>query len=83
MFWNKKGSPPPNDERLMAALATVQDPELHKDLVTLGMVKKAVLQGTTAHVGIELTTPACPLKDTIRKDVTAAIEAAVPGTTTE
>ncbi|MCO4771455.1 MAG: Mrp/NBP35 family ATP-binding protein [Deltaproteobacteria bacterium] len=84
MFWNKKSSEPTeNDERLMAALATVNDPELHKDLVTLGMVKKAVLDGTTAHVGIELTTPACPLKETIRKDVATAIAAAIPGTTTE
>jgi len=83
MFWNKKGSPPPNDERLMAALATVQDPELHKDLVTLGMVKKAILDGSTAHVGIELTTPACPLKETIRQDVSSAIASAIPGTTTE
>ena len=85
MFWNKQAAPVdgPNDERLMAALATVNDPELHKDLVTLGMVKKAVLVETTAHVGIELTTPACPLKETIRKDVADAIEAAIPGTTTE
>lgn len=84
MFWNKKEARDgPADERLLAALSTVMDPELHKDLVTLDMVKKAVLDGTTAHVGIELTTPACPLKDTIRKDVEAAIEAAIPGTSTE
>jgi ATP-binding protein involved in chromosome partitioning len=84
MFWNKKAAPAgPPDERLLAALRTVMDPELHKDLVTLDMVKSAVLDGATARVGIELTTPACPLKDTIRKDVEAAIAAAVPGTTTE
>jgi len=84
MFWNKKeAADGPNDERLMVALGTVMDPELHKDLVTLEMVKKAVLDGTTARIGVELTTPACPLKETIRKDIAAAVEAAIPGTTTD
>ena len=84
MFWKKKGPPDgPNDERLLAALATVQDPELHKDLVTLGMVKGAVLHEGVAHIGVELTTPACPLKDTIRRDIEAAVARAIPGTTVE
>ena len=86
MFWNKKdgkAADGSDDPRLMTALGRVNDPELGKDLVTLGMVKGAVLDGSVARVGIELTTPACPLKDTIRKDVEAAIAAEVPGTTTE
>jgi ATP-binding protein involved in chromosome partitioning len=81
MFFKKK--PAENDERLLAALATVNDPELHQSLVALNMVKKAVLKGTKASITIELTTPACPLKDTIRGDIEAAIEAAVPGTSVE
>jgi ATP-binding protein involved in chromosome partitioning len=63
------------NEHLMAALRTVNDPELHRDLVSLDMVKKAEVQGTDAHITIELTTPACPLKDRIKADVTAAIKA--------
>ena len=81
MFFKKK--PAENDERLLAALATVNDPELHQDLVSLEMVKGAVLKKDRAFIGIELTTPACPFKERIRADVAAAVEAALPGTLVE
>lgn len=81
MFFKKKQ--PEDDERLLTALATVNDPELHQSLIALGMVKKATLKGTKASITIELTTPACPLKDRIRADIEAAVEAAVPGTAVE
>src|SRR3954451_7435824 len=61
-------------ERVLAALRTVQDPELFKDIVTLGMVKDVRVDGGTVHVTVELTTPACPLKDVIEKDVTNALK---------
>ncbi|MEB3300238.1 MAG: Mrp/NBP35 family ATP-binding protein [Candidatus Sericytochromatia bacterium] len=57
----------------MAALATVQDPEIHKDLVTLGMVRDVVIEGTEVSLTVVLTTPACPLKATIQKDVESAL----------
>jgi len=60
----------------LAALRKVNDPELHKDLVTLGMVKDLAVHGTSVSLKVELTTPACPLKDTISKDVEAALRAA-------
>ncbi|MFQ5501626.1 MAG: Mrp/NBP35 family ATP-binding protein [Phycisphaerae bacterium] len=56
-------------EQIREALKNVQDPELHKDLVTLNMIKDVAIDGDRIRVGIELTTPACPLKDAIRKDV--------------
>jgi ATP-binding protein involved in chromosome partitioning len=59
-----------------AALRTVQDPDLHKDLVTLKMIKKIEVAGDRVVVGIELTTPACPMKDKIRGDTEQAIAAA-------
>ncbi len=62
-------------ELVTQALRTVNDPELHKDLVTLEMVKGISIEGNAVTVGIELTTPACPMKDRIRNDVTAAIAA--------
>ena len=68
------------DPRLIEALKTVNDPELHKDLVSLGMVKAAQVVGDTARITIELTTPACPLKDQIQSDIQAALDAHVPGT---
>ncbi len=71
------------NEQLMAALATVQDPELHKDLVTLGMIKKAEIDGPVARIGVELTTPACPLKDKIGGDVTEAVQKVLPDTKVE
>ena len=60
---------------LTDALRTVLDPDIKKDLVTLGMVKETRMQGDKAAVTIELTTPACPMKDKIRADVEAAIAA--------
>ena len=64
-----------NEQHVRDALATVDDPELHKDLVTLGMVKQVAVEGDEVAVTIELTTPACPLKDQIRGDVESAIRA--------
>ncbi len=55
------------------ALRTVKDPDLGKDLVTLNMVKDVRIVGSAVTVGIELTTPACPMKDVIRKDIERAI----------
>ncbi|HEX2864811.1 MAG TPA: Mrp/NBP35 family ATP-binding protein [Deinococcales bacterium] len=64
----------------MAALRTVLDPELHKDLVSLGMIKGVTLDGGSVLVNVELTTPACPLRSQIQGDVTRAVQA-VPGVT--
>jgi len=63
----------PTRDSVMERLRKVQDPELHKDLVTLNMVKDVVLSDGKVHVHVELTTPACPLKDQITKDVKAAV----------
>lgn len=60
-------------QHLNDALRTVNDPDLHKDLVALNMVKDARVQSGSVFVHIELTTPACPMKDRIRDDIVAAI----------
>jgi len=66
-------------DKILAALRKVEDPELHQDLVTAGMVRDVALSdGGGVRLNIELTTPACPLKDRIEADVRAAVEA-VPG----
>jgi ATP-binding protein involved in chromosome partitioning len=62
-------------EQIIEALRTVQDPDLGKDLVTLKMVKAVTLNGDDVALGIELTTPACPLKDKIRDDCVQAVRA--------
>jgi ATP-binding protein involved in chromosome partitioning len=61
-------------EQVMSALRTVQDPELFKDIVTLNMVKDVKIDGDNVDITVELTTPACPLKDVIERDVTAALK---------
>ncbi len=60
-------------EEVEDALKTVQDPDLHRDLVTLGMVKRIEVDGNRIDLVVELTTPACPMKDRIRADIEAAI----------
>ncbi|EYB67344.1 hypothetical protein DEIPH_ctg044orf0071 [Deinococcus phoenicis] len=65
-------------DALWTALKTVNDPELHRDLVSLGMIERAEIEGNVAHVKVNLTTPACPLKGQIEGDVRAAV-LRVPG----
>jgi len=57
------------------ALRTVQEPELGRDLVTLNMVKGITIDGAEVALTIELTTPACPLKDEIERNARAALAA--------
>src|SRR5437588_2037184 len=64
---------PLDRDQVMAALKTVQDPELFKDIVTLNMVKDVRVEGDRVRVHVELTTPACPLKEVIERDVRAAL----------
>ena len=63
------------------ALATVQEPELHRDLMTLQMVKDITVEGGTVSLRLVLTTPACPLKDHIEKDIRAALIGKIEGIT--
>ena len=58
-----------NDTTITDALRTVQDPELHRDIVSLDMVKEIHVDGEAVALKIDLTTPACPLKDQIEADV--------------
>jgi len=58
---------------VMAALGTVQEPELGGDLVSRKMIKEIKITGGTVAVTVELTTPACPLKDQIEDEVRAAV----------
>ena len=62
----------------MAALASVQDPELHRDIVSRNMVRELPIEGGTVSFELVLTTPACPLREEIDTDVRTAL-GAVPG----
>jgi len=68
--------PAPTQDALLAALSTVNDPEIRKPITELGMVESAVVdESGRAAVTILLTISGCPLKDTLTKDVTAAVSA--------
>ena len=60
---------------ILDALRTVQEPELGRDLVTLNMVKAIAIDGPDVSLTIELTTPACPLKDEIERNARSALAA--------
>ncbi|MHC5110597.1 MAG: Mrp/NBP35 family ATP-binding protein [Planctomycetota bacterium] len=60
-------------DQIRQQLSTVKDPELHKDIVSLDMVKSTSFEDGVVKVHIELTSPACPLKDEISRDVNAAL----------
>ncbi|MCA9970640.1 MAG: Mrp/NBP35 family ATP-binding protein, partial [Anaerolineales bacterium] len=62
----------------MQALSTVIEPELHRDLVALNMVRNLQIDGSDVSFTIMLTTPACPLKGKMEADSRAAL-AQVPG----
>ncbi len=60
---------------ILAALGTVQEPELHRDLVTLNMIQDVVIDGAMVSFTIMLTTPACPLKSQIERESREAVAA--------
>ena len=62
-----------NEKAVMDALSKVQEPELHKDLVTLNMIKDLDIKGDEVSFTIMLTTPACPLKDQIKSEIEEAV----------
>jgi ATP-binding protein involved in chromosome partitioning len=69
---------PPTEEQVLGALRAVQDPDLHRDIVTLGFVKELRICGGAVAFTIELTTPACPVKDLLR-DQAHDVVADLPG----
>jgi ATP-binding protein involved in chromosome partitioning len=71
-------SNPVTEEAVLDALRKVEDPELQKDLVTLGMIKDLSIEGSKVTFTIELTTPACPLKEQIEEEARQAVES-LPG----
>lgn len=68
-------------DRVLSSLRKVQDPDLLKDLVTLNIIKDVKVEGNSVSFTVELTTPACPLKDKIKSDCIEAIKKDMsPGT---
>jgi ATP-binding protein involved in chromosome partitioning len=68
------------EQQVLDALRVVQDPDLHRDIVTLGFVKEIKICDGNVAFKIELTTPACPVKDLLKMQAQEAV-AAIPGVT--
>ncbi len=65
----------PTSEAVLSALSTVKDPDLGRDLVSLGMIQDLVVAGDgRVSLRVVLTTPACPLKAQIESEVVAAVK---------
>ena len=65
-------------DQVLNALRTVQDPDLKRDLVSLGFVKDVTIQGGRVALTIELTTPACPVRDLMKEQAQQAVRV-LPG----
>ncbi len=66
------------EAQILDALRAIEDPDLHQDIVSLGFVKDLVIDGGNVAFTIELTTPACPVKERFRTTATDFVKA-LPG----
>jgi ATP-binding protein involved in chromosome partitioning len=69
---------PVEQANVLEALKVVQDPDLHRDIVSLGFIKDLKIDAGRVAFTIELTTPACPVKDQMRDQARAAVMT-IPG----
>jgi len=63
------------EQAVLEALRAVQDPDLHRDVVSLGFVKDVKICGGAVGFTLELTTPACPVKEQLQQQAYAAVAA--------
>jgi ATP-binding protein involved in chromosome partitioning len=75
MFTRK---PKLTDAVVLDALRTVEDPDLHRDIVSLGFVKELRIDGGRVSFKVELTTPACPVKEELKEECRSKVSA-LPG----
>ncbi len=67
-----------SEEAVMKSLSTVIEPELHRDLVSLNMIRELSIDGSDITYTIMLTTPACPLKNVMQRDCELALRRDIP-----
>jgi ATP-binding protein involved in chromosome partitioning len=71
-------APAVTQEQILAVLRQIQDPDLHQDIVSLGFVKQSTVTDGRVQVTINLTTPACPVKDQMKTQAEQLLRA-LPG----
>jgi ATP-binding protein involved in chromosome partitioning len=72
---------PIRETQVLDALRTVMDPDLHRDIVSLGFIRNLTIEGGVVAFDVNLTTPACPVKDRLREQSRQAVLTGVPGAT--
>jgi ATP-binding protein involved in chromosome partitioning len=65
---------PVTEEKVLDVLKRVQDPDLHKDIVSLGFIRNLKIDGGNVAFDLNLTTPACPVKDQMRDEALALVK---------
>jgi ATP-binding protein involved in chromosome partitioning len=70
---------PVTPQAIEQALTAVMEPELHRDIVSLQMVRDVRFENGTVSLRMVLTTPACPLKDRLESDIRSALVGPLPG----
>lgn len=70
---------PITESQALEALRTVEDPDLRRDIVSLGFVKRVEIEGDAVSVTIELTTPACPVREQLQAQAEEALRSAGAG----
>jgi ATP-binding protein involved in chromosome partitioning len=70
----------PDQSSVLGALSAITDPDLGRDIVSLGFIKNLVIDGGRVSFAIELTTPACPVKEQMQAQADAAVRR-LPGVT--
>src|SRR5262252_1823318 len=77
-FWNKDRDSALSEDQVLGVLKKVLDPDLRKDIVSLGFIRNLKVEGSTVRFDINLTTPACPVRDQMRDEAVALVKA-LPG----
>ena len=65
---------PVTEQNVLDALKRVQDPDLRKDIVSLGFIRNLKIEGGNVAFDLNLTTPACPVKDQMRDEAVALVK---------
>lgn len=73
MFFKRNDSI--TEAEVLKALSAVQDPDLRRDIVSLGFIKGLKIRGGEVSFQVELTTPACPVKDQLKKECEERVKA--------
>ena len=60
-------------EAILQALPTIRDPDLGRDIVSLGLIKGLKVSGENISFSIELTTPACPVRDQMKEEARRSV----------